>query len=476
MQYFARCVLLFLLLVGCFVCEAGANVRLPRILSDHMVLQCDRSISIWGWADPEEHVTVSLSHSSAHTRTGSDGRWQVQLGKLPAGGPHQMRVQGDNELLVEDVWLGEVWICSGQSNMEWTVKRSGNAEQEIASADHSMIRTIKAPHHTSTEPQEDLTGGEWVVCSPETVADFSAVGYFFGRELHRKLDVPVGLVNLSWGGTLCEAWTSREALAANDEFSAILERTDANQDSSTPHRGAVLFNTTVAPVVPCRIRGAIWYQGESNVSRAAQYAELFPTMIADWRTRWGQGEFPFLFVQLAPFRYGNQHPQNCAELWDSQLQTFRTVRNTGMVVTTDITLLQDIHPTNKVDVGRRLALWALADTYGQQVVASGPVYRSMEIEDDTVRLQFDYAEQGLRSADGKPLKEFTVAAANGYFLPADATIDGDTVLVRSAAVKNPVAARFAFYDSAQPNLVNASGLPASPFRTDEFPLLTRDEK
>jgi sialate O-acetylesterase len=463
-----------LLLAGLihFAAVAEAAVRLPRVFGDHMVLQRDRMIPVWGWAEPGEHVTVSLCSNSASARTNGEGRWSVQLGRLPAGGPHELKVQGKNEVVCADVMLGEVWVCSGQSNMEWTVQASTNAGEEIANGNLPLIRMIKSPHHTSTEPQDDLAGGEWQVCSPDTVAAFSAVGYFFGRELHQQLDVPIGLLNLSWGGTRCEAWTSREALETHSGFAAILKRTDNEQDESTPHRAAVLYNAMIAPVIPYRIRGAIWYQGESNVGRSAQYAELFPTMIHDWRARWGQGNFPFLFVQLAPYRYGGHHPQHCAELWDSQLHTLRTVTNTGMAVTTDITLLQDIHPPNKQEVGRRLAAWALADTYDRKQIPSGPLYRSLEIDGDTIRIDFDYAGKKLRSADGKPLSEFTIAAANGFFLPADATIDGATVVVHSPAIGNPVAVRFAYYDSAVPNLVNSAGLPASPFRTDDLPLLT----
>ena len=471
MQFVTRPLFVFCLL-NLVTVLAEADVRLPRIFSDHMVLQRDHVVPVWGWADPGERVTVTFGGTTATAVTGSDGSWTVQLDRQPAGGPHRLQVQGENELIVEDVWLGEVWVCSGQSNMEWPVHRTEDADQVIAAGDYPMIRTIKSPHHTSTEPLDDLFGGEWQICSPQTVADFSAVAYFFGRKLQTKLEVPVGLINLSWGGTCCEAWTSREVLAADDAFAAILERTDAEQDNSTPHRGAVLFNSMIAPVIPYRIRGVIWYQGESNIDRAVQYAKLFPAMIADWRTRWKQGDFPFLFVQIAPFRYRGQHPQLCAELWDSQLQTLRAVGNTGMAVTTDIAMLRDIHPPNKKDVGRRLAAWALADTYSHQCIPSGPLYRSMKIDGDTIGLRFDYVGKGLCSSDGKPLSEFTVSSVDGHFLPTRATIEGDTVLVRCDAIAEPVAVRFAFYDSAQPNLVNSAGLPASPFRTDDFPLRT----
>jgi sialate O-acetylesterase len=305
------------------------------------------------------------------------------------------------------------------------------------------------------------------------VAEFSAVAYYFGRCLHKELGVPLGLLNTSYGGTLCEAWTSLEALQGKADFQPILER---RQDAVTnnkpgPNYAARLYNAMLAPLIPYAIRGAIWYQGESNVPHAFQYRKLFPTMIQDWRRVWGQGDFPFLFVQLAPFRYSGRDIKDCAELWEAQLKTL-SVPQTGMAVTMDIGDVRDIHPKNKQEVGRRLALWALAKTYGKDMVHSGPLYRSMKIEGDKIRLAFDHIGGGLISRDGQPLADFTVAGEDQQFLPATAVIDGNEVVVHSQAVQAPAAVRFAWYDSAQPNLANKEGLPASPFRTDDWPAVT----
>jgi sialate O-acetylesterase len=297
------------------------------------------------------------------------------------------------------------------------------------------------------------------------------VAYFFGRKLQKELGVPVGLINSSWGGTICEAWTSNEALQGEDDFKALLQRGAKDKNKKNPNRASVLYNGMIAPLIPYGIRGAIWYQGESNVGRAAQYAKLFPTMIRDWRNRWDE-KFPFLFVELAPFRYGGHDPQLCAELWDAQLKTLKNVEKTGMAVTTDIATLHDIHPPNKQDVGARLARWALAKTYGRDLVYSGPIYKSMKIEGNKVRLAFDHVGGGLKTRDGKAPNEFQIAAAEGDFVPAQAKIEGDSVVVWSDKVSQPAAVRMGWRDTAQPNLMNEAGLPASPFRTDDRKLKT----
>jgi sialate O-acetylesterase len=300
----------------------------------------------------------------------------------------------------------------------------------------------------------------------------SAVGYFFARELHKELDVPVGMLQTSWGGTVAEAWTSREALAAKENLRPILERIESVKGHQ--NRASHLYNGMLHMLIPYGIRGAIWYQGESNVTRAEQYATLFPTMIGDWRKRWGQGDFPFYFVQLAPFHYnGHPEPDFLAEQWDSQLKTYRSVPNTGMAVTTDIATLGDIHPPNKQDVGKRLALWALARDYGRSgLVYSGPIYRSQEKEEGKIRVRFDHTGSGLASRDEQPLNEFTVAGADRKFVPAQAKVDGDSILVWSEEIPEPAAVRFGWQNVAQPNLMNKDGLPASPFRTDDWPLKT----
>jgi sialate O-acetylesterase len=300
------------------------------------------------------------------------------------------------------------------------------------------------------------------------------VGYYFGRTLHQELDVPVGLINSSWGGTMAEAWTSREGLTGEPDFEPILQRS-AQFKPNHPHQASVLYNGMIQPLIPLGIRGAIWYQGESNVGRAEQYQKLFPAMIANWRSQWGQGDFPFLFVQLAPYHYGDPAGPNCAELREAQRLTLDNAPNTGMAVTTDIGNVQDIHPKNKQDVGRRLALWALAKTYGEDVVHSGPLYKSMKLEDGKIRISFEHTGGGL-VAKGGDLTHFTIAGEDGNFVPAKAVIDGRTVVVQSDQVAAPVAVRFGWQNGAEPNLFNAEGLPASPFRTDDFKLATAGNK
>jgi sialate O-acetylesterase len=434
-----------------------------------MVVQQQMPVKVWGWADPGERVEVSLAGQTRAGSADASGKWLVTLEPLPAGGPHKLIVQGKNRIELEDVLVGEVWIGSGQSNMQWPVRRSMNPDEEIANANWPKIRLFTVARRIAETPQEDCEG-EWLMCSPETVGDFSAVLYFFGRKLHQDLQVPVGLINSSWGGTVAEAWTSREALQADEDFRPILER-GAKFDPKTPNQPAVLFNGMIHPLLNFAIRGVVWYQGESNCARAEQYQKLFPTLIHDWRKRWGLEDFPFYFVQLAPFRYRNADRRNAAELREAQRLTLR-LPNTGMVVTTDIGDVNDIHPTNKQEVGRRLALWALAKTYGKtDLVYSGPLYREAKIEGNRIRIFFDHVDGGL-VVKGEELTHFQIAGADGEFKPAKAVIDGETVVVWNEEVANPVAVRFGWSDDAEPNLFNAAGLPASPFRTDNFPLVT----
>ena len=452
-----------------------ADVRLAKVFGNSMVLQQKTQAAVWGWAEKGEEVSVSLGGSRASCKAGDDGRWLAALSTPAAGGPHELKVQGRNEIVLRDVLIGEVWICSGQSNMEWPVHLALLPDVERETARHPRIRMIKVKHNPAENLAADIEG-EWRVSSPETVRDFSAVGYFFARHLSVELDVPVGMIDTSWGGTICEAWTSREKLAADPDFGEILKRSEKFQPGN-PNQASVLFNGMVHPVIPFGIRGAIWYQGESNVSRAVQYRKLFPAMISDWRARFGRGDFPFLFVQLAPFNYGGENIA-LPELWEAQLATL-SIPNTGMCVTTDLSDIKDIHPRNKQDVGRRLALWALANTYGQSGRAhSGPLYESMAVEGSTVRLKFKHAESGLAARDAKDgeLTHFTIAGKDRKFVEAQASIEGGTVIVKSDQVPDPVAVRFAWQGSAEPNFFNGAGLPASPFRTDDFPLTTQDAK
>jgi sialate O-acetylesterase len=507
-----------LLLSASALTSAHADVRLPKILSDHMVLQAGKPSKIWGWADAGEKVTVSIAGKSASATADAQGKWAVSL-EIPASKtPLEMSVSGKNSLKISDVLIGEVWICSGQSNMEWSVKQADNPTEEAAAANYPLIRHFKVTKTPASTPQDDLPGA-WVVCTPETVGDFSAVGYFFGRELHKKLGgSAIGLIGSNWGGTPAEAWASRASLEADPSLKPLLERWDqqvATYDPAkaqeayekakaawttqaaaakaegkpaprqpnppvapekSPNRPANLYNGMIAPLLPLSVKGAIWYQGESNVSRAQQYKTIFPLMIQNWRTDFKHPDLPFYFVQIAPYRYNKTNPNAdttpCAELWEAQLETLKKVPHTGMAVTMDVGNLDNIHPTNKQDVGHRLALWALTKDYGVKgLTYSGPLYKGAKIEGDKVRISFEHG-QGLKSKDSTPLSFFTIAGEDKVFSPAEAAIEGNTLVVSSKAVAKPVAVRFAWQEDALPNLVNGENLPASPFRTDTFPMVT----
>ena len=494
-----------------------ADVRLPAVIGDNMVLQQGQKVPIWGWAEPGEEVTVAVSwHSMRWAVTaGKDGNWRFEITPPSADGPYQMTISGKNTITIENILVGEVWVCSGQSNMQWAVKQSVNAEQEIAAANYPNIRLFSAQRKVAEEPQHDCVGS-WQPCSAETVADFSAVAYYFGRELHKELTVPVGLIHTSWGGTPAEAWTSRKALAAEPDFAPILQRYDdavakypqameeyeqklAEWNEATkqakaegknpprrpgqpfgpgnPHSPAGLYNAMIAPLIPYGVAGAIWYQGESNASRAYQYRKLLPAMINNWRNDWGRGNFAFLTVQLANFMATKPEPTDSewAELREAQLLTL-SLPNTGMAVIIDIGDANDIHPKNKQDVGKRLALWALAKTYAKNLTYAGPIYKSMKIEANKIILQFEHVGGGLVAGGGEPLKGFAIAGVDRKFVWADAQINGNTVVVSSDKVAEPVAVRYAWADNPVCNLYNKEGLPASPFRTDDWPGVTANAK
>jgi sialate O-acetylesterase len=457
---------------------ASAEVRLPAVLSDHMVLQRDSTVAVWGWADPGEEVRLQPSWSDAAVTitAGEDGRWRTGIATGPAGGPHSLVVEGTNRIELTDLLFGEVWICSGQSNMEWSMDACRPLYTDVkASADHPELRLFDVQRAFATTPQEDCKG-RWTACTPEVLGSFSAVAFFYGRELHRELGVPVGLISTNWGGTVCESWTSEETISRMPDFSVQLDVVRAERALS-PDSGVerkvhqnfptALHNGMIAPLVPYGIRGAIWYQGESNRGRAAQYNELFPAMIRDWRAKWGLGDFPFYFVQIAPFHYNGDKDHQPAWLREAQRLALR-VPNTGMAVTMDIGNELDIHPKNKHEVGRRLALWALARTYGQPVpVWSGPLYSHFALENGSLRLHFEHAGAGLW-APGR-LTHFEVRGEDGVWKPAAAKIEGATVLVSSPEVPAPVAARYGFANAAETRLRNSAGLPASSFTTETWP-------
>ena len=465
---------------GCAIFACGlahAEVKLPKVLSSNMVLQQKMPVPFWGTADPDEEVTVSIGDNTATTKAGADGKWSVKLKELSVGDPIEVVIKGNNEIRLTNVLVGEVWVASGQSNMEWPVSLADHPKEEIEAANYPTIRLFHVRKVPSVTPASEVVlDREWSACSPATIGNFSAVAYFFGRELQKELKVPVGLINTSWGGTAIEPWTPIVGFESVESLKPVADQAraqQANPEGVQPNPGSPthLYNGMVVPLVPFAIRGAIWYQGESNRGQGVGYEQRMHALINGWRSVWGQGDFPFLYVQLAPFKYV-QPPMTdpnflLPQVWEAQTKTL-ALKNTGMAVTTDITNLDDIHPRNKQDVGKRLALWALANTYGQgELVYSGPLYKSMTVEGDKIRIEFDHLGGGLKSRDDKPLSWFTIAGSDGNFVEAKAVIDGKSVLVSSDKVAEPTAVRFGWSELAEPNLMNAEGLPAGPFRTSK---------
>lgn len=468
-----------------------ADISLPKIFSDHMVLQRETRVKVWGTADPGQQLTVKFAGKEYKATATDKGNWSVKIQTTGAGGPFELEVianGGQPKVVFNNVMVGDVWLCSGQDNMELKVSESLNAQNEIdQSKDFPTIRLFTVGDRASPQPQDDFHKVvPWSVCSPETVKDFSATAYYFGREVSKQLSagdlkgVPIGLIDASWGGTVCEAWMSRKSMDDVAKLDSMLKHWDEKTDQLTsPNRPGLLFNGMIAPIKQFPIRGVIWYQGEANVERGAQYATLLPTLIKDWRMMFGLPELPFYFVQLAPYRYNQKPPESLAEVWDAQLKTLKSVPKTRMVVTTDIGNLQELNPKNKQVVGRRLAMAALADVYADQLPEgtkpgySGPIFDGMSVDQDRIRITFKHVRDGLRIANGDPeLTCFLICGEDEKFVPATAKIDGQRVEVSSPDVKNPKHVRFAWDDSAQPNLVNSDNLPASPFRTDGFALIS----
>jgi len=509
-------IILWILLNGLFCAGVRGDVRLPSVLDSHMVLQQGKPITIWGWGDAQEPVGVTLGSQRDQTRASSEGRWRIVLAPMQAGGPHTLTVKGRNTVTLTDILVGEVWLCSGQSNMEMGLGVVDRGDQERAEADYPEIRLFELPQTVAGEPRDDVNA-HWRVCQPDNVAagnwgGFSAVGYFFGRELQRELDVPIGLIDASWGGTLIAPWTAPCGFEASPKvahYADQIRQKDADYRANLPaqlqeieawidatrkaldrkrrlprapwwprhpledhSKPSSLYNGMIHPLIPFGMAGAIWYQGESNVHERDRmlYLEKMKALVSGWRTQWGQGDFPFYYVQIAPFQYHwyNQtlKPHEEPLIWEAQCASL-AIPNTGMVVTTDIGNLRDIHPKNKAEVGRRLALWALAKTYGREgLVHSGPLYRAKKIEKDKIRLYFDHTGSGLAVRGQGPLNWFEIADSSGPFVKAQAVIEGDTVVVWHENVDSPTDVRFGWHQEAEPNLMNAEGLPASPFRTD----------
>lgn len=494
------------LLLVCCGTGLHATVKPNSLFSDHMVLQRNITVPVWGTADAGETVTVSFNGQTVRTQA-SNGKWMVQLQPMKAGGPYTMTITGTNTVTLQDVLVGEVWVCSGQSNMERQLgprppqKPIDNWEQERDAAQYPDIRQYYVPLKYAHTPPDDINSN-WVVCSPSTVSHFSAVGYFFAKHLYSTLHVPIGLLFSAYGGTPAENWTSRAKLENNPELLPLVQAYDKAvkeyparleayraaepelmrqyaraadsakvnnkplpkqplppTDPAKSNFIAGLYNAMIIPLQPYAIKGVIWYQGESNNGRARQYRTLFPAMIENWRKDWKQGDFPFLFVQIAP------HKDMTPEIREAQLMAWQKTPHTAMVVTTDCGDARDIHPTNKQPVGERLALAANALAYGRKLEYSGPVYHSMKRKKHTIELRFTHTGKGLWAKDG-PLKGFTIAGADKQFVPANATIKGKKVIVYADAVHEPVAVRYGWANVPDVNLFNKDSLPASPFRTD----------
>ncbi|MFP4057438.1 MAG: sialate O-acetylesterase [Candidatus Brocadiia bacterium] len=536
-----------------FAPGAAADPKLPGIFGDHMVLQRGRPVPVWGTADPGEAITVSVADQKGTVEADKQGTWKVQLKPLQAGGPLQLTVAGKTTVTLTDVLVGEVWVCSGQSNMAWPLRAASHAKAETAEAAYPKIRLFSVPHQVAQVVQDDC-GGSWALCGPETVPGFSAVGYFFGRELHKELDVPVGLIHSSWGGTPAEAWTERSFLEKHNATLPILARwlrtveqhpeaMERYQEKLTeykevtlakwedavkkakaegkqpprkprpprrptgpnhPHYPSGLYNAMVAPLAPFAIRGAIWYQGESNAGRAYQYRTLFPAMIRSWRQAWGQGDFPFLYVQLANFLKVDREPtmDPWPELREAQAMTLE-LPNTAMACIIDVGEHNDIHPRNKQTVGQRLARAGLAVAYDRDIVYSGPTFDSMVIDGGKAIITFAHVGSGLVA---KPFEDpvtpygptlqkrfgvdnpkelrpdsevlgFAIAGKDNTFVWAKAKLqDHQTVVVWSEEVAKPVAVRYAWANNPICNLYNKEGLPAVPFRTDDVPGVTVDNR
>ena len=447
-----------------------ADVELNNLFGSDMVLQRDMPVPIWGTAGEGERVAVILPGQRAVT-TASGGVWRVTLRPLSVGDPFAMVIAGDeNTIFLTNVVAGEVWLCSGQSNMERQLgprppqKPLQDWEREAASADVPLLRHFAVAPARMDQPAAEVRG-RWEVCTPATVTNWTAVGYYFGRNLQRALQVPVGLIHASLGGTMVEAWTRTNALLRLPDAQDLVLRFDEvcaaakRENRKPPQKAGQLYNAMIAPLQPCAIRGVIWYQGESNSGNARQYRDRLPLMIADWREQWGIGDFPFLFAQIAPHQGMNP------ELREAQLLTWQRTTNTAMVVLTDCGDASDIHPTNKAPVGARLALAARALAYGEKIEYSGPVFESMHVENNCAVLSFSHLGGGL-SVSGAVLRGFTLAGAGGSFVPARAEIRDDGVIVWADQVARPVAVRYGWANVPDGNLFNREGLPASPFRSD----------
>jgi sialate O-acetylesterase len=454
-----------------YVVTCSGAVKLPGLFKDHMVLQREAQVRVWGWAEPGEAVSVTGSwHSTAaaRCRTKADGTWEIHLKTTKAGGPHTLTVAGTNRTVIQDVMLGEVWVCAGQSNMAWTLADLGTQQalEDILKAEHDKIRFFKVPQKLAESPAKDCDGS-WQVCTLNTAAEFSAVAYYYGLDLHSILDVPIGLIASHRGATRAESWTDPKTLDAFPAFSKPLKALSHSPDALSDQMPSVLFNGMIAPLTKYGIRGVIWYQGESNTDNPVQYRSLFPAMIKGWRAHWDQGDLPFYYAQIAPFQYAAS--TQSAALREAQMRALKLPK-TGMAVTLDLGEKDNIHPPKKKDISQRLVLWAVKDVYGDgRTVCQGPRLLAMRFEENQAVLRFHHT-YGALVAKGGVLKGFTVAGKDHVFYPAKATIKDRIVILSSPQVKTPVAARYGWSNWTEANLYNQAKLPASSFRTDTWPI------
>ncbi|YCM45848.1 sialate O-acetylesterase [Verrucomicrobiaceae bacterium 227] len=482
-----------LLLILCLTPLYGqdSTLSLASIFKDHMVLQQNSQASIWGKASPNQSVRFSPSWTKSAITTTADasGKWLTKLPTPKAGGPYTIKISStDTNITLKDILIGEVWICGGQSNMQWKMVGFGldHWKDDLAAANNSQIRLCHVDQVMALSELDELSCN-WAVSSPSSASRFSAIGYFFGEQLYRELKVPIGLISSNWGGSSAEAWVSPDILGKkHPEFKATLKSYPKLQEEhgvrhtrskNTPkginqQAPSLLYNAMLHPLIPFTFRGVIWYQGESNVANPAQYRTLFPNLITNWRNKWQQGDFPFYFVQIAPFHY-RYEPTPTAFLREAQLNTL-SLPNTGMVVTMDVGDPTNIHPKLKKPVAERLVRLALSQTYGKKdLVYSGPQYREQTLKGSEIHLGFDHLGSGLATSDNAAPSHFTIAGKDQVFHPAEARIEGHDIIVSSQKVTHPVAVRYAWGNDDMPNLINKEGLPASSFRTDDWPIKKR---
>ncbi|SIS49028.1 sialate O-acetylesterase [Zobellia uliginosa] len=490
-------------------CLMQGQIKVAHIFGSHMVLQRNQNNPIWGTASVGEKITISFAGSSYQTVADKNGDWRVKLDALKAGGPYSLTVQGKNKITFEDILIGEVWICTGQSNMQWSVENSNDAEIEVLSADYPEIRLFSIPLVGSPEKQSEIKDSTWVACSPKTIPKFSAAGYFFGRKLHKALNVPIGLINASWGASSLETWIPREAIEENYEHPEFLKDWDwrvsvftdqmlndytkeykaweaagkPGQKMRPPrdirtaqNRPGNGFNGVINPVIGYGIKGVIWCQGEGNLGRGHQYSKLFPILINSWRKRWKQGDFPFYWIQIASMKEKDTKPttSSWAQLREGQSKTL-SLPNTGEVVSMDLGERNNIHYRNKQTIGNRLARLALDQAYGYDIEGQTPRYRTMKIKDNKIVISFSHIDKGLYTFNSNTVKGFSIAGVDQKFVWAEATIIGkDKVEVYSDKIEKPVAVRYAWADMPVANLYDKNDLPVACFRTDTWPVSSED--